>query len=287
MKTSVHVALIQMSCTPNPEENQLKAEERIRQAAASGANMVCLQELYRSEYFCQHFDEQYFDLAEDLSGDTTLRLSQLAKELGIVLVASLFERRTAGIYHNTAVVFDADGTNLGMYRKAHIPDDPMFYEKYYFTPGDTGYRVFDTRFGRIGVLICWDQWYPEAARLTALQGANILFYPTAIGTLPNESQQEKEEFVQAWQTIQRSHAVANGCFVASVNRVGTEGELTFWGASFICGPFGKVLAQAGDTEEILMAEVDFSAVEKQRRTWPYFRDRRTDTYADLTKRYID
>ena len=287
MKTSVHVALIQMSCTPNPEENQLKAEERIRQAAASGANMVCLQELYRSEYFCQYFDEQYFDLAEDLSGDTTLRLSQLAKELGIVLVASLFERRTAGIYHNTAVVFDADGTNLGMYRKAHIPDDPMFYEKYYFTPGDTGYRVFDTRFGRIGVLICWDQWYPEAARLTALQGANILFYPTAIGTLPNESQPEREEFVQAWQTIQRSHAVANGCYVASVNRVGTEGELTFWGESFICGPFGKVLAQAGDTEEILMAEVDFSAVEKQRRMWPYFRDRRIDTYADLTKRYID
>ncbi|MCC5926181.1 MAG: carbon-nitrogen hydrolase [Bacteroidetes bacterium] len=287
MAKNVHLALIQMSCSPNPQENQQKAEERIRQAASTGAQIICLQELYRSEYFCQHFDEQYFDLAEDMSGETTQRLSDLAAELGVVIIASLFEKRTEGIYHNTAVVLDADGKNLGIYRKAHIPDDPMFYEKYYFTPGDTGYKVFDTRFGRIGVLICWDQWYPEAARLTALQGAKILFYPTAIGTLPNEGAEEREEFMQAWQTIQRSHAVANGCYVASVNRVGTEGELTFWGDSFICGPFGKVLAKAGDGEEILSADVDLEAVEKQRRTWPYFRDRRIDTYGDLTKRYID
>jgi N-carbamoylputrescine amidase len=287
MTKKVTVALIQMSCSASPDDNQLKAEQLIRQAAANGARMICLQELYRSIYFCQYFQEQYFDLAEDLSGETTQRLRELAAELGVVIVASLFERRAEGLYHNTAVVFDADGSNLGIYRKAHIPDDPMFYEKYYFTPGDTGYKVFDTKYGKIGVLICWDQWYPEAARLTALQGAKILFYPTAIGTLPNESAEEREEFMQAWQTIQRSHAVANGCYVASVNRVGTEGELTFWGDSFICGPFGKILAKAGDGEEILTAEIDFETVEKQRRVWPYFRDRRIDTYGDITKRYID
>jgi N-carbamoylputrescine amidase len=276
-----------MSCSGVTAENQDKAESMIRQASAGGAQIVCLQELYRSLYFCQHFDEQNFDLAEPITGETTKRLSELARELEIVLIASVFEKRAEGLYHNTAVVFDADGTNLGLYRKAHIPDDPGFYEKYYFTPGDTGYKVFDTRFGRIGVLICWDQWFPEAARLTAMAGAQILFYPTAIGTLPDEGEELRAEFSQAWEIIQRSHAVANGVFVASVNRVGTEGDLTFWGNSFVCGPFGQVLSRATDQQEVLIVDVNFDSLEAHRRTWPYLRDRRIDTYGDITKRYID
>jgi N-carbamoylputrescine amidase len=283
----IKVGLIQMSCTANPEENQVKAESNIRIAASGGANIICLQELYRSLYFCQQFDEKHFDLAEPINGDTTLRLSELAKELQVVIIASIFEKRAEGLYHNTAVVFDADGTNLGLYRKAHIPDDPGFFEKYYFTPGDTGYKVFDTQYGRIGVLICWDQWFPEAARLTSLAGAQILFYPTAIGTLPDEGEDLRREFSEAWEIIQRSHAVANGVYVAAVNRVGTEGNLTFWGSSFISGPFGQILARASDSEEVLIADVDFNSLESHRRTWPYMRDRRIDTYADITKRYRD
>lgn len=276
-----------MTCSADTVANQLKAEQKIREAANRGAQIICLQELYKSLYFCQHFDESNFDLAESLSGQTTERLSALAAELGVVIIASLFEKRTEGVYHNTAVVFDADGTNLGMYRKAHIPDDPGFYEKYYFTPGDTGYKVFDTRFGRVGVLICWDQWYPEAARLTALKGAQILFYPTAIGTLPEEDEGVRREFMEAWEIIQRSHAVANGCYVASVNRVGTESNITFWGDSFVAGPFGQFLGRAGNSEETLIVECDLSLIEKQRRAWPYLRDRRIDTYDGITKRLID
>lgn len=285
--TKVRVGLIQMTCSSNPIENQIKTIARIREAAQSGAQIICLQELYQSLYFCQQFDEKHFDLAVSIPGQSTQELSDLAAELNIVIIASLFEKRADGIYHNTAVVFDADGKNLGIYRKSHIPDDPGFYEKYYFTPGDTGYQVFKTKFGVVGVLICWDQWYPEAARLTALKGAQILFYPTAIGSLPNEDDDVKNEYMQAWETIQRSHAVANGCYVASVNRVGTEDNITFWGDSFVCGPFGKYLARAGDQEEILIADCDLSLIDQQRRTWPFLRDRRIDTYEGITKRYLD
>lgn len=285
--TKVRVGLIQMTCSSNPVENQKKVIDKIREAANSGAQIICLQELYQSLYFCQQFDEKHFDLAESIPGKTTHELSDLAAELNVVIIASLFEKRTDGIYHNTAVVFDADGKNLGIYRKSHIPDDPGFYEKYYFTPGDTGYKVFKTKYGVVGVLICWDQWYPEAARLTALKGAQILFYPTAIGSLPDENDNVKNEYMQAWETIQRSHAVANGCYVASVNRVGTEDNITFWGDSFVSGPFGKYLARAGDQEEILIAECDLSLIDQQRRTWPFLRDRRIDTYEGITKRYID
>ena len=276
-----------MTCSSNTIENQKKSIAKIREAAKSGAQIICLQELYQSLYFCQQFDEKHFDLAESIPGQTTQELSSLAAELNIVIIASLFEKRADGLYHNTAVVFDADGKNLGIYRKSHIPDDPGFYEKYYFAPGDTGYKVFNTKYGVVGVLICWDQWYPEAARLTALKGAQILFYPTAIGSLPSEDDDVKNEHMQAWETIQRSHAVANGCYVASVNRVGTEDNITFWGDSFVCGPFGKYLARAGDQEEILIAECDLSLIDQQRRTWPFLRDRRIDTYEGISRRYLD
>jgi N-carbamoylputrescine amidase len=285
--TKIRVGLIQMTCSSSPIENHNKAIDRIREAAKSGAQIICLQELYQSVYFCQQFDEKNFDLAVSIPGQATQELSKLAEELSIVIIASLFEKRTDGIYHNSAVVFDADGQNLGIYRKSHIPDDLGFYEKYYFTPGDTGYKVFKTKFGVLGVLICWDQWYPEAARLCALKGAQILFYPTAIGTLPFENEELKNEYMQAWETIQRSHAVSNGCFVASVNRVGTEDNITFWGGSFVCGPFGKYIARAGSQEEILIADCDLSLIDQQRRTWPFLRDRRIDTYDGITKRYLD
>lgn len=285
--TKIRVGLIQMTCSSSPIENHNKAIDRIREAAKSGAQIICLQELYQSVYFCQQFDEKNFDLAVSIPGQVTQELSKLSEELSIVIIASLFEKRTDGIYHNTAVVFDADGQNLGIYRKSHIPDDLGFYEKYYFTPGDTGYKVFKTKFGVLGVLICWDQWYPEAARLCALKGAQILFYPTAIGTLPFENEELKNEYMQAWETIQRSHAVSNGCFVASVNRVGTEDNITFWGGSFVCGPFGKYIARAGNQEEILIADCDLSLIDQQRRTWPFLRDRRIDTYDGITKRYLD
>lgn len=276
-----------MRCSSNMEENQEKTVRLIRDAASSGAQIICLQELYKSLYFCQQFDDAHFSLAESIPGKVTTQLGKLANDLGVVIISSLFEKRTDGIYHNTAVVHDADGTLMGIYRKSHIPDDPGFFEKYYFTPGDTGYKVFDTKFGKIGVLICWDQWYPEAARITALKGAQILFYPTAIGTLPDEDSDVRQEFMEAWETIQRSHAIANGCYVASVNRVGTEGNITFWGDSFVAGPFGKYIARAGSDEEILIAECDLSAIDIQRRTWPYLRDRRIDNYKDILKRFID
>jgi N-carbamoylputrescine amidase len=286
------LGLIQMACAAEPARNLDKAIGRIGEAAQRGAQIVCLQELFRSQYFCQRQDPALFDLAEPIPGPTTERLAQAARQAGVVLVASLFERRLPGIHHNTAVVFDADGTILGLYRKMHIPDDPLFFEKYYFTPGDLGFRTFDTRFGRIGVLICWDQWFPEAARLTALQGAEVLLYPTAIGWHPAEKAQFGTSQHEAWELIQRSHAVANGVFVAAVNRVGLEkltGEgLEFWGGSFVCDPFGNMLRKAAhDREEILVIPCDRRRIEDVRRNWPFLRDRRIDAYGGLTKRAID
>ena len=287
--TRVNVGLIQMSCTDRPAENLDKAVARIREAAAQGAQIICLQELFRSLYFCQSEDVDTFDLAEPIPGPSTEVLGPLAKELGVVIIASLFEKRAAGLYHNTAAVLDADGSLLGIYRKMHIPDDPAFYEKFYFIPGDLGFKTFKTRFAEIGVLVCWDQWYPEAARLTAMQGAQILFYPTAIGW----ALQEKEDAVKkaqhdAWDTIQRSHAIANGVFVASVNRVGPEGGLNFWGGSFICDPFGERMVHGShDREEILVAACDLCEVDRTRRHWPFFRDRRIDFYGPLNQRFLD
>jgi N-carbamoylputrescine amidase len=281
-----------MRCGPDPAVNLDKAVERIGQAAAAGGQIICLPELFRSPYFCQRQDPSVFDLAEPIPGPSTERLGRAAREAGAVVVGSLFERRAAGVYHNTAVVLDADGRLLGLYRKMHIPDDPLYFEKYYFTPGDLGFRTFATRFGRVGVLVCWDQWYPEAARLTALQGAQILLYPTAIGWHP----QEKAEFGtaqhQAWELIQRSHAVANGVYVAAVNRTGHEGDpvagLEFWGASFVCDPFGTVLHRAShEREAVTLTRCEPARIEDIRRNWPFLRDRRIDAYGDLTRRVID
>ncbi len=293
------VGLVQMSATPDPDDNLRRAMNHVQDAAARGAQIVCLPELFQTQYFCQREDAVLFDLAEPIPGPTTAKLSALAKQLGIVLVASLFERRTAGVYHNTAVIFDADGVQRGMYRKMHIPDDPLYYEKFYFTPGDLGFKAFDTHVGRVGTLVCWDQWYPEGARLTALQGAELLFYPTAIGWHPAEKAEFGAAQHDAWRTIQRAHAIANGVYVAAVNRVGVEngdirgnrasGEgLEFWGGSFLCDPFGRVIGEAShDKEEILVGEVDLRAVEEVRRNWPFFRDRRIDSYAGITSRVID
>ncbi len=293
------VGLVQMSCTPVPEENLERAVTHVREAARRGAQVVCLPELFQTQYFCQREDAALFDLAEAIPGPTTQRLGQLAAELGIVLVASLFERRAAGVYHNTAAVFDANGTLLGLYRKMHIPDDPLYYEKFYFTPGDLGFRAFDTQVGRLGTLVCWDQWYPEGARLTALQGATLLLYPTAIGWHPVEKAEFGPAQHDAWRTIQRSHAIANGVYVGVVNRVGHEtgnirGDATpgkgleFWGGSFLCDPFGVVIAEAShDQEEILVGEVDLKKMEDIRRNWPFLRDRRIDAYAGITRRLLD
>jgi N-carbamoylputrescine amidase len=288
----VILGLVQMSCDPEPEANLAKAIARIEQAAGAGAQIVCLQELFQTPYFCQRQDPKLFDLAEPIPGPSSDRLSRVARKTGTALIASLFERRTAGVYHNTAVVFDADGSLLGLYRKMHIPDDPLYYEKYYFTPGDLGFRAFETRFGRIGVLVCWDQWYPEAARLTALQGATILFYPTAIGWHPHEKAEFGAAQHEAWQLMQRSHAIANGVYVAAVNRVGHEGPsdggLQFWGGSFACDPFGRLLKTASqECEEVVIVTCDPGRLEEVRRNWPFFRDRRIDAYADLTRRVID
>jgi N-carbamoylputrescine amidase len=289
---SVKIALIQDRCSANPAENLAKAIEHIRAAAAQGAQIICLQELFTSLYFCQVEDHKYFALAEEIPGPSTEALCPLARELGVVLVASLFERRAAGLYHNTAVVIDGDGSMLGKYRKMHIPDDPLFYEKFYFTPGDLGFRAWDTRFGRIGVCVCWDQWYPEAARLTALHGAQILFYPTAIGWHPSEKAQYGERQHSAWETVQRGHAIANGCYVAAPNRIGHEAPdggdgLEFWGQSFIADPSGQILQRASvDKEEILIAELDLDALDTQRTHWPFLRDRRIDAYEGITKRYL-
>ncbi|WP_417847551.1 carbon-nitrogen hydrolase [Thalassoglobus sp.] len=289
---NVNVALIQRAATLDPTENLQATIADIEQAARQGAQIVCTQELFRSQYFCQSEDHAKFDLAETIPGPSTEAFSQLAKKLGIVIVASLFEKRAAGLYHNTAVVLDADGSNLGMYRKMHIPDDPLFYEKFYFTPGDLGFKIFETKFGNVGVLICWDQWYPEAARLTALAGAEILFYPTAIGWHPTEKAEYGTAQHDSWETIQRSHAIANGVYVASANRIGHEGDseggIEFWGQSFICNPSGTILKKASvDQPEILMAECDFAMLNEQRTHWPFLRDRRIDAYGDIIKRYRD
>lgn len=288
---SVTLGLIQMRCGLDPAVNLETALDRIRTAAERGAQIICLQELFRSQYFCQTESHDHFALAEPIPGPSIEAIAPLAKELGVVVVASLFEKRAEGVYHNTAVVIDADGTVLGSYRKMHIPDDPRFHEKFYFTPGDLGFRSWDTRYGSIGVLICWDQWYPEAARLTALQGAQVLFYPTAIGWLP----EEKEEFgvsqQSAWETIQRSHAIANGVYVAAVNRVGHEGAadagIEFWGGSFVTDPYGSVLQRAGHDEGILVVPCDLTALGTARTHWPFLRDRRIDAYQGITKRYLD
>ncbi len=285
----VLIALIQMSCQSEPSENLAKACRKIREAATQGARIISLQELFTSRYFCQTEDYEAFDLAEQVPGSSTLVMQELARELEVVIVASLFEKRARGLYHNTAVVLDADGSYLGKYRKMHIPDDPGFYEKFYFTPGDLGYKVFKTRYATIGVLICWDQWYPEAARLTALKGAEILFYPTAIGWAADEHSTEVRRLQQeAWITIQRSHAIANGVFVAAANRVGTEDELEFWGNSFICDPFGQIIQEAAHQDEaIVVAECDRSRIGFYRSHWPFLRDRRIETYSELQKRFLD
>jgi N-carbamoylputrescine amidase len=288
------VALVQMAMGEDREANLRKGMDRVREAARRGAQVVCLPELFRSRYFCQREDTAFFDLAEPLPGPTTDALCAAAKEAAAVVIAPVFERRAPGVYHNSAAVIDADGTVAGVYRKMHIPDDPAYYEKFYFAPGDLGFRAFDTRAGRIGTLICWDQWYPEGARLTALAGAGVLFYPTAIGWHPREKEASGAQQRDAWRTVQRGHAVSNGVYVAAVNRVGLElpaggGEgIEFWGSSFLCDPQGVVLAEAPpDREEILLGEVDLDRIEDVRRNWPFLRDRRIDAYGGITRRYLD
>ena len=289
-RSKFRIGLVQMACSKDPNENLAKAEWRIREAAGKGAQIVCVQELFRSQYFCREQDPGLFDLAEPVPGPTSESFARLARELQVAIIGSVFERRAAGVYHNTALVVDADGALLGIYRKMHIPDDPGYYEKYYFTPGDLGFRSFDTRFARVAPLICWDQWYPEAARLAALAGAQVLFYPTAIGWHPAEKARYGAAEHDAWRTIQRSHAIANGLYVAAVNRVGYEGPpqtgLEFWGGSFVADPFGQVLAEAShDREETLIVECDTRRIEEVRRNWPFLRDRRIDAYAAITTRW--
>jgi N-carbamoylputrescine amidase len=289
----VALGLVQMRCAPEPRENLENALRRVETAADRGAQIVCLPELFASQYFCQAEDHDFFALAESIPGPSTERLGEVARRRGVVLVASLFEKRDAGVYHNTTVVFDADGRMLGKYRKMHIPDDPLYYEKFYFTPGDLGFQAWETRYGKIGVCICWDQWYPEAARLTALRGARILFYPTAIGWHPGEKAEYGARQHDSWETIQRGHAIANGVFVATPNRVGHEAPsggagIEFWGQSFVADPSGQILARAtSDGEEVLVVEVDLNEVDRQRVHWPFLRDRRIDAYGDITRRLID
>jgi N-carbamoylputrescine amidase len=281
-----------MRCSTDPSENLRRACDGLREAARRGAQVVCLPELFRTRYFCQREDPANFDLAEPVPGRTTEALAAVARDAGVTVVGSVFERRAAGVYHNTAVVLDADGSLRGVYRKMHIPDDPLYYEKYYFTPGDLGFRAFDTKYATVGTLVCWDQWYPEAARLTALRGAEVLFYPTAIGWHPSEKAEHGEAQADAWETVQRAHAICNGVFVAAVNRVGQEGPadggLEFWGGSFLADPFGRVLARAGrDSEEVLVAACDPRLLEETRRNWPFLRDRRIDAYGPITQRFLD
>jgi N-carbamoylputrescine amidase len=289
----VAIALLQHACTAEPAANLRKTLALADEAARRGAQVICTQELFHSQYFCQSEDHANFRLAERIPGPATAAFQKLAKKRGVVVVASLFEKRASGLYHNTAAIIDADGSLLGIYRKMHIPDDPLYYEKFYFTPGDTGFRTWKTRFGRIGVLICWDQWYPEAARLTALQGAEIIFYPTAIGWHPGEKKELGRTQHDAWETIQRAHAIANGCYVAACNRIGREkpaggAGIEFWGQSFVAGTSGEVLARASAAkEEILIASVDLGDVDATRTHWPFLRDRRIDAYGDLTKRFRD
>ena len=295
MKSSstIKLGLLQHACSADPAANLKKTLAAAERAAKAGANIICTQELCRSQYFCQNEDHANFKLAESIPGPSTDAFQRLAKKHGVVVIASLFEKRASGLYHNTAVIIDADGKLLGIYRKMHIPDDPLFYEKFYFTPGDTGFRAWKTKFGKIGVLICWDQWYPEGARLTALQGAEILFYPTAIGWHPGEKSEYGVRQHGAWETIQRGHAVANGCFVAAVNRVGHEtpigGDgLEFWGQSFVAGTSGEIIAKGSvDKEENLIVPIDLAKVDTTRTHWPFLRDRRIDAYGDLTKRFSD
>jgi N-carbamoylputrescine amidase len=288
-----------MRMGPDPEANLASAVRHIREAARLGANIVCLPELFRAQYFCQREDLRLFDLAEPIPGPSTAKLGEVAREARVVIVASLFEHRAPGLYHNTAVTLGLDGNIASVYRKMHIPDDPLYYEKYYFAPGDLGFRAVDTAFGRVGTLVCWDQWYPEGARLTALQGAEVLFYPTAIGWHPAEKDEFGAAQYDAWQTIQRAHAIANGVYVAGVNRVGHENGdvlgnriegpgLQFWGGSFLADPFGRIVAKAShDAEEILLGEIDVSLIEETRRNWPFLRDRRIDAYAPITRRFLD
>jgi N-carbamoylputrescine amidase len=286
------VGLVQMRCSTDPDANLRRACEGLREAAGRGAQVACLPELFRTQYFCQVEDSSRFDLAEPIPGPTTEALARVARETGLVVVGSIFERRAPGIYHNTAVVLDADGSVRGLYRKMHIPDDPLYYEKYYFTPGDLGFRAIETSRARIGTLVCWDQWYPEAARLTALKGAEILFYPTAIGWHPAEKAEFGAAQSNAWETVQRAHAISNGLFVAAVNRVGHEGPadggLEFWGGSFVADPFGRLLARAGhDGEDVLTVACDPRLMEETRRNWPFLRDRRIDAYGPITQRFLD
>lgn len=284
----VRIAVVQMTCVEAKAPNLEKAVARIGEAAEGGANIVCLQELFAGLYFCQSEDHRMFALAEPIPGPTSEAIAAAAKKHGVVVVGSFFEQRAPGLYHNTSAVYDADGTQLGLYRKMHIPDDPLYYEKFYFTPGDLGFRSFRTKFGKVGVCVCWDQWYPEAARLTALSGAEVIFYPTAIGWLPEERAEYGASQHSAWETMMRSHAIANGVFVAAPNRVGREGPLQFWGGSFISDPNGNLVAKAGhDNEEILLAECDFGLIDAVRTHWPFLRDRRIDAYGDITKRYLD
>lgn len=279
-------AAIQYPCSENIAENMDRAEHHIRKAAMNGATVIGLQELFNTTYFCREIDQRFFEWAEPIPGKITGHFTALAKEVGVILLLPFFEKKAPGVYFNSMVVIEKDGSVPGIYRKMHIPDDPGFFEKYYFTPGDLGFRVFDTSEGKIGTLICWDQWFPEAARLTAMAGAELIVYPTAIGTLPEENDVEKKEYLDAWKTIQRSHAIANGCFVASINRVGTEGGTRFWGNSFICGPFGQVLAEAGEEEGMIITDLDLKSIEKQRQTWPFFRDRRVDEFGNMNKRFL-
>jgi len=288
------VGLIQMACGRDADENLERTVAKVAEAACAGAQVICLQELFRSQYFCQVEDANRFDLAEPVPGPSTQALAKVAKSEGVVVIAPVFERRAPGLYHNSAAVIDADGAMVGLYRKMHIPDDPAYYEKFYFTPGDLGFRAFDTRFGRIGVLICWDQWYPEGARLTALRGASVLFYPTAIGWHPHEKAAHGKAQQSSWQTVQRGHAIANGVYVAAANRVGHEvppeggAGIEFWGSSFLADPQGQIIAEASETgEEILIGEVDVGRIETVRRNWPFLRDRRIDAYGGIDRRFLD
>jgi N-carbamoylputrescine amidase len=298
-KRRYKVGLVQMRMGPDPEANLAAAIRHVREAASLGANIVCLPELFRAQYFCQREDLRLFDLAEPIPGPSTTKLGEVAREARVVIIASLFERRAPGLYHNTAVTLAPDGKVISVYRKMHIPDDPLYYEKYYFTPGDLGFKAVDTAFGRVGTLVCWDQWYPEGARLTALQGAEVLFYPTAIGWHPAEKDEFGAAQYEAWQTVQRAHAIANGVYVAGVNRVGHENGdilgnradgpgLEFWGGSFLADPFGRIIAKAShDSEEVLIGEIDLALLEETRRNWPFLRDRRIDAYAPITQRFLD
>jgi N-carbamoylputrescine amidase len=287
------IALIQMHCGVEPDKNLVRAIEFVRDAARQGGEIVCLPELFRSLYFCQTEDHKNFDLAEEVPGKSTAALAEVARETGTVIIASLFERRSAGLYHNTAAIINTDGNLLGTYRKMHIPDDPLYHEKFYFAPGDLGFKAWDTARGKIGVCVCWDQWYPEAARLTALRGAEIIFYPTAIGWHPSEKKEFGKAQHSAWETIQRGHAIANGCYVAVANRVGHEAPaggdgIEFWGQSFMCGPDGEIIAKGSiDKEEIVVAEIDWTRVNEHRTHWPFLRDRRIDAYGDINRRLID